>query len=55
MPGCGQNHHDPSETRGVLENLEKRSGFMDWRDIPEEAFNLAATEIRLNVNPYHVN
>jgi hypothetical protein len=44
----------PVETKAILENLEKRCGFMDWKDIPEVAFNLAATEMHLNVNPYHI-
>jgi hypothetical protein len=46
---------NPAETKAVLDDLEKRSGFMDWKYIPEEAFNLVATEILLNVNPYHVH
>jgi len=44
----------PAETKATLEDLEKGSGFIAWKEIPEEAFNLAVTQILLNVNPYHI-
>jgi hypothetical protein len=52
--GVGKTAASPAETKAILEDLERRKGFVDWKDIPEEEFNLAATEIYLNVNPNHI-
>jgi hypothetical protein len=44
----------PDKTKKLLEELERRSGFLDWKQIPEPEYKLAVTEITLNVNPSYV-
>jgi hypothetical protein len=52
--GVIQTTDSPERTKKLLDELERRSGFMDWKDIPEPEYKLAATEIATNVNPYHI-
>jgi len=52
--GIIQTTDGPEKTRELLEELERRSGFMEWKDIPEPEYKLAATEIALNVSPYWI-
>jgi hypothetical protein len=52
--GVIQTTDTPAKTQQVLEELEHRSGFMDWKEIPEPEYKLGVTEIALNVNPYHI-
>lgn len=39
------------KAKTLLDLLEKRRGFVDWKNIPELEYNLALTEIHTNINP----
>src|SRR5580700_5023026 len=52
--GNVQTTDSPKKTKKLLDELEGRSGFLDWKQIPESEYKLAVTEIALNVNPYYV-
>ena len=45
---------NPEETKHLLQTREAEAGFVEWKNISEPEFNLAVSEIHLNVNPYHV-
>jgi hypothetical protein len=52
--GAIQTTESSEKTKELLEELERRSGFLDWKQIPQTEYQLAVTGIYLNVNPYYV-
>jgi hypothetical protein len=52
--GVVQTTDSAEKAKALLDELEKKKGFVDWKKLPELEYNLALTEIRTNVNPYWI-